>query len=562
MPALGRAFDYAVPAGLEESLAVGTIVRIQLQGRRVRGWIVETDVSSTDGVDLKPLAKVTGRGPDRSVIDLARWAARRWAGRTVHLLRTASPERAVRQLPSARLLADPDAVGARSPAAPMPAGVSLLRRPPSTDAVPLIASLAGRGPVIVAVPTLRQVREVAVAARAQGLGVAVVPGEWAQAAAGADVVVGTRVAVWATAPRLGAIVVLDEHDEALQQEQAPTWHARDVAMERARRAGVPCVLVSPVPSLAALALAPPSVPSRSSERSGWPVVDLIDRRREPPGRLGLFSERLVPHLRRDGRIICVLNRTGRSRLLACAACGELTRCERCSAALREVEEGRLDCGQCGLTRPRVCARCGGQKLKNLRLGVGRAREELEALVREPVGEVTASTERAKGERVLVGTEAVLHHVDEAAVVAFLDIDQELVAPRYRAVEQALALLARAARLLGGRESGARLVAQTRIPEHEVLQAVLLADPGRIVEAEQARRELLRFPPAVALASVSGAGAEAFVTSLERTAATEVLGPIDGRYLVRAPNATELAAVLATGTRPRERLRVHVDPARI
>jgi primosomal protein N' (replication factor Y) len=551
-----------VPEGLDRARQIGTIVRVQLQGRRVRGWVLEDDVIPDPGVRLKPLAKVTGRGPDATVIDLARWAAHRWAGRTVHLLRTASPERAVDHLPPDRRTGgagtDDDQAGRDS----APVGLSLLRRPPSTDPLPLIAGLVGQGPVIVVAPTRRQVRSVADAARSRGLGVAVVPGEWAQARSGADVVIGTRAAVWASVPALGAIVVLDEHDEALQQEQAPTWQARDVAIERARRAGVACVLVSPVPSLAALAVTQPAVLSRMEERSGWPVIDLIDRRREPPGRLGLFSDRLVPHLRRPGRILCVLNRTGRSRLLACAACGELARCEQCAAAVAEVEAGRLDCRHCGQSRPRLCAACGSQTLKNLRLGVGRAREELAALVREPVGEVTATTGTTPTERIVIGTEAVLHQFGEAAVVAFLDVDQELVAPRYRAVEQALALLARGARLLGGRADGGRLVLQTRIPDHEVLQAVLHADPGRIVEAERARRELLGFPPAVALASVAGPGAEAFVGTLELGPRSELLGPRDGSYLLRSPDPVVLADCLATGTRPSARVRIHVDPARV
>ena len=92
--------------------------------------------------------------------------------------------------------------------------------------------------------------------------------------------VGTRAAAWAPVGGLAAVVVVDEHDEAHQQEQAPTWHARDVALERAHRAGVPCVLTSPCPSLEALAESPVLVPSRAEERAGWPVVDVVDMRRD------------------------------------------------------------------------------------------------------------------------------------------------------------------------------------------------------------------------------------------------------------------------------------------
>ena len=90
--------------------------------------------------------------------------------------------------------------------------------------------------------------------------------------------------------------------------------------------------------------------------------EVVDRRKEAPG-LGLYSERLVRVLREGGRVVCVLNRKGRARLLACAACGELARCERCEAAVAEGDGGTdavpvLACRACGATRPRVCARCG------------------------------------------------------------------------------------------------------------------------------------------------------------------------------------------------------------
>jgi hypothetical protein len=106
------------------------------------------------------------------------------------------------------------------------------------------------------------------------------------------------------------------------------------------------------------------------------------------------------------------------------------------------------------------------------------------------------------------------------------------------------------------------VLQTRLPDHEVLQAVLHADPGRIVDAERARRALLGFPPTVALASVAGPGAGAFVDSLTLGPGSELLGPSDGSYLVRSPDPVKLAEGLATGTRPSARVRVHVDPPRI
>jgi primosomal protein N' (replication factor Y) len=203
-------------------------------------------------------------------------------------------------------------------------------------------------------------------------------------------------------------------------------------------------------------------------------------------------------------------------------------------------------------------------MKIVRPGVTRLREELEALAGTAVVAVTAATagQRLADGRIHIGTEAVLHQVPAADVVAFLDLDQELLAPRFRAAEQALALLARAGRLTGGRAGGGRVLVQTRLPRHEVLDTVLHADPGRLAAAEWHRREMLRFPPVTALAALSGPSAPAFVEGFGRPAGVEILGPADGRWLLRAPDHAVLCAALAATARPPGRLRVEVDPLRV
>ncbi len=493
----GKSFDYLVPDHLRDQVRVGGIVRVALHGRRVRAWVTDVDVAPATDAVLKPIAQVSRGGTTPDLVALASWAAWRWAGRVVHLLDTAS-----------------NAHGSnRSGALSAESGVTVVRVPPATPA-----------------PTYD----------------------------GALVIEGRRSAAWAAAPSARAIVVVDEHDEGLQEERAPTWHARDVAIERARRAEIPCVLLSPCPSLEALDAADRVIePSRAEERAGWPILDVVDRRRDDP-RSGLYSDRLVQAIRRAGdrRAVCVLNRKGRSRLLACVACGQVATCERCGAAVVQPADA-LRCERCGTERPVVCTACGSTALKNLRVGVGRAREELEAILHEPVGGEDGD------ERIVVGTEAVLHRVRrDVGIVAFLDLDQELLAPRYRADEQAMALLARAARMLGPRDRGGRLVAQTRQPKHPVLDAVLHADPARLAGPERARRIELGFPPASAMAAVSGAGAAAFVESFGSPLGVDVLGPVDDRWLLRAPDHQTLCAALAATPRPQARTRIEVDPLRI
>ncbi len=266
--------------------------------------------------------------------------------------------------------------------------------------------------------------------------------------------------------------------------------------------------------------------------------------------------------------MCVLNQKGRAALLACAACHDLARCDACGAAVQSGGEGaapdELVCRRCRTTRPVICASCGGLHLKTVRMGVSRVVDDLAALAGERVVEVTAQTRAAEVDsgRLHVGTEAVLHQVGAADVVAFLDFDQELLAPRYRAAEEALSLVVRAGRIVGGRRAGGRVLLQTRMPEHEVCRAAVLGDPERVTEVDVPRRQLLGFPPYRALAEVDGQAAEAFAAAVPRGAGVEVLGPVQGSWRLRAEDHDTLCDVLARTARPPGRLRLSVDPLRL
>jgi primosomal protein N' (replication factor Y) len=566
---IDRRFDYVVPENLRDRVRVGTIVRVPLHGRRVRGWVVEVAEAPETDRPLLPLAKVTGWGPPGDLVELTFWAAWRWAGHPTHFLGTASPPGAVAALPGTppagapRLPGDGPATDIGEQALRHP--VSVVRMPPAASSFAVVVAAVRRGDTLVLAPTSADAAAVAADLRRSGYPVAALPREWARAAAGGCTVVGARAAAWAPVPALAAVVVLDEHDEAYQEERAPTWNAREVAIERARRRQVPCVLVSPCPSLEALATgAPVLVPSRNVERTGWPLLEVVDRRGEPRGH-GLYSERVVEVVRAAGsatRVVCVLNRKGRARLLGCASCGELVRCERCDGAMETAADG-LRCRRCGAARPVVCLTCGTTRLKVLRVGVSRVRDELELLAGQPVAEVTAdAADRPPPDAaVVVGTEAVLYRVQGARTVVFLDFDQELLALRYRAGEEALALLARAARLVSGRQTGGRLVVQTRLPTHEVLDAVMHADPSRLSVVEAARRAALRLPPETALARISGPATPDLVAELGAQDGIEVLGPSNDRWLARAEDHRALCDALASVRRPPGRVRIEVDPLR-
>lgn len=612
---LDKVFDYRVPDRWDDQIAVGSLVRVDLHGRRVAGWVVATDVDPPAGVALREIVKLSSAGPSAEVVELATWTAHRWHGRVARVLKSASPDRMVD--PVALQRAWSIAAGSRqsdpasAPVAPSregrhpratasienptervtraawsAGGPSVVRVSPHSDAFDVVMASLGwlndrerLGPVLLVTPAAAEARHLAGRLRAARHRVTLADDWRATATLSAGVVIGARSAVWATIhPRmpLAGVIVWDEHAEALQEERSPTWHARDVALERAARLDVPCLMVSPCPTPAALEAATSvwTLP-RPDERAGWPIVDVIDRRRAAEeGRSvpGLFSPEFVAALRRSrpdgGRVVAILNRKGRAALLACATCGSIVRTLDGRHAMAE-RDGHLIDPVSGEERPKVCAVCAGTSLKRLRLGVSRAREELEALAGEPVVEVTSDTsgEAHLDARILIGTEALLHRIPKAAAVCFLDFDQELLAPRYRAAEQAMTLLLRAARVAGPRRGGpdgpGRLLIQTRLPQHRVLDAARHADPDRYADGELEQRRLAEWPPFSAVAMVRG-DAEAWLEPLgERLDLSDVvaLGPRDDRWLVRAPNSRRLAEVLDQ-LGPAKGVRVQVDPPRV
>ena len=562
---IDRAFDYVVPTSWEadgraERVVVGSMVRVPLAGRRVDGWVTAIEVEPEPGVRLVELVKLRGAGPSPELLDLAGWAAWRWAGRRVAFLRAASPERMVA------------AAAKRRPRDPVPAGprdvfddafdhgIATVRVAPDDDGLGVALAACRRGDALILTADAARARHLAVALRRAGVSVALAPDEWAAAAGGATVV-GTRSAAWMPMPDLAAVVVIDEHDERFKEERTPAWHAREVALERARRAGVPAVMTSAVPSLEALRVGPLLRRDRSIERDDWPIVDVLDRRDEDPAKSGPFATDLRRHIDGDRRVVCVLNRTGRARLLACEACGELVRSDDGVQIMRLVDD-ELVSADGSERRPVICTACGSTALKTLRVGVERAREELEAFLGEPVDEITAASEERPQRRVAIGTEAVLHRVDQADVVVFLDFDQELLAVRQRAAEQAMAMIAQAARLVGGRGRGGRIVVQTRQPEHEVILAAGRGDPSLVAVAERDRRRPLRLPPYGAQVSVSGEGGAALIDSFGTVAGVQVRGPLDGRWLLRAESQNLILDRLAEVERPAARVRIDVDPLRV
>jgi primosomal protein N' (replication factor Y) len=563
--AVDRAFDYSVPDALDARVRVGAIVRVPLHGRRVRGWVVEDAVEPISGSGgLLDVLAVVSAGPPPEVVDLTEWIAWRWSGPRVAVLRSAS---APNHVPPTDRPSHPAGGNAQSHR------MSVVRQPPLLDRRAQVAALcADTGSTIICVADAGRARALASYLSREGHAVAVLHSfeadaartdGWRRAAAGDCVVVGGRIAALAPVPDLRAAIVVDDADEALQEERSPTWHGRDVLLERAARAGAPFTVCSPAPTVEAIVGAGVAsvvdAPSPDVEIAGWPRVQVADRRDEPPGS-GLLSESLATALHHSaGLAVCILNRRGRFRLLACATCRHLLRWDRADE------------------RPLVCPECGATKLRVLRAGVARVREELEALVPGArVVDVDTATAEVPEADIVIGTEAVLHRAAvrrrRPALVAYLDLDQELLAPRYRAAAQAHWLLTRGAQLLSGRpRHETLLLLQTRIPDHVVVQALVRGEPAAVAESEMEYRRTLAYPPFGALAELAGADDALAVTvdalrALDvQATGVQVFGPADGRALVNAPGWDALANALARALPPGRaigRVRAVVDPPRV
>ena len=602
-----KVFDYLVPDTLVPSLCVGDRVRIPLHNRNVAGWVVQlgdttSQFSDVDESRLLSVIKILGKGPSQEIVDLARWAANLWVGRLRAFFVTASPATLVAVLPGSRYTqvstrkkfdVDSQIVDAIDTSR-----VAVVRRGPACSPRSIVLTAAAQGPVLVVIPTLNRARLMASSLREYGLSVAVMPQDWAVAAGGVDVVIGARSAVWSSVPDLKSIVVIDEHDDALQEERSPSWHARDIAVQRAKQLGVACLLVSPVPSLRALHSVDGVVASLdpASEANHWPVIQVVDRRLDERWSSSMLSSDLIEQLRdHSRRIVCVLNVKGRARLLACGSCRELVRCDVCEAAMTMSAGKQLECPRCANARPAVCIKCGSGKLAVIKAGVSRLREELAAAAGRRIDEVVEisggdaaeKNEKDKNSEVVdqtkmlfVGTEAALHRVRDVDTVVFLDIDQEISAPRYRAAEITLSLVVHAARLVArsqremksasatSKTSGGLVMIQSILADHALLRGLSSHDLGEFVQGEMSRRELMQLPPFGALAQVSGAGVEQVADILRKNVLLQVSTTNKEAVLVKSSDWATLAnslsdALTNVATRGKKTLRtkIQIDPPR-
>lgn len=337
----------------------------------------------------------------------------------------------------------------------------------------------------------------------------------------ADIVVGARSAVFAPLPRLGIVVVDEEHDPSYKQEEGPRYHGRDVAIMRSKLLRAPVILGSATPSLESFERAQAGryrlvrLPQRIEERP-LPRVGIVDLRRVEGGER-LLSPPLVAALSeclaRGEQALLFLNRRGFSTLLLCEECGAAAGCPRCSVSLTyHAGRGRLRCHTCDFERraPERCPQCQGSRLRYLGFGT----QQLEAAVRErfprarvarmdrdaahnwrAAAQILESLEQGTID-ILVGTQMIGkgHDVPNVTLVGVVSADLALHLPDFRAGERAFALLTQVVGRAGRGQRPGLAVIQTYNPDHYILRAVQHQDYTALWEAESPLRREHGLPP--------------------------------------------------------------------
>jgi len=351
----------------------------------------------------------------------------------------------------------------------------------------------------------------------------------------ARMVVGTRSAVFAPVTDLALIIVDEEHDSSYKQEETPRYHARDVAVVRAKMSNAVVVLGSATPSLESYFNAKKNkytlveLPDRVEQRP-LPEVEIIDMRQEfqETGHEQVISRKLAAEIkeRLDSRspikeqVMVLLNRRGYSPVVLCRTCGKKLECQNCAIALtHHKREHKMVCHYCGFTAPvpKACVHCGSEYVYFLGTGSEKLEELLHGMFPQArIARLDRDTVRShedferalnalnEGELdLLVGTQMIAkgHDIHGVTLVGVVGADAALGLPDFRAAERTFQLLTQVAGRAGRGQTPGKVVLQTYFQDHYAVQYAARHDFVGFYEKELQFRSWMHYPPYSALANV-------------------------------------------------------------
>jgi len=347
----------------------------------------------------------------------------------------------------------------------------------------------------------------------------------------ARVVVGTRSAVFAPVTDLALIIVDEEQDSSYKQEETPRYHARDVAVVRAKLANATVVLGSATPSLESYYNAKNNkyllleMPDRIEKRP-LPEVEIIDMRQEfqESGHEQVISHKLAAEIKdrleRKEQVMVLLNRRGYSPLALCRSCGKSLECNNCAIALTHHKRSRrMECHYCGYTAavPKVCVHCGSEYVYFIGTGSEKLEELLHGMFPQArIARLDRDTVRGREDfecalnalnegdlDVLVGTQMIAkgHDIHGVTLVGVVGADAALGFPDFRAAERTFQLLTQVAGRAGRGQFPGKVILQTYFPDHYAVQYAAQHDFAGFYDKELRFRSWMHYPPYSSVANV-------------------------------------------------------------
>jgi primosomal protein N' (replication factor Y) len=347
----------------------------------------------------------------------------------------------------------------------------------------------------------------------------------------ARVVAGTRSAVFAPVSDLALMIVDEEQDSSYKQEETPRYHARDVAVMRAKMAGAVVVLGSATPSLESYYNAKKNkyalVELRDRvENRPLPEVEIVDMRQEfqETGQEQVISRKLAAEIRerldKKEQVMVLLNRRGYSPVVLCRACGKTLQCKNCAVSMtHHKREQKMECHYCGSVEriPNKCAQCGSEYVYFAGTGSEKLEELLHGMFPQArIGRLDRDTVRGRDDfehalnalnegalDMLVGTQMIAkgHDIHGVTLVGVIGADMALGLPDFRAAERTFQLLTQVAGRAGRGQSPGKVILQTYFQEHYAVQFAARHDFAGFYEKELQFRAWMHYPPYGAIANV-------------------------------------------------------------